>query len=237
MSANGQLQSPVQTYFVPLPEDSLFESFKRIASTASGDIETTISIAVAANKTIIYYDHHEDGYDFTFLGDVSTRQSSTQIWGDNNPSNGIPPGYTEDVLMGGSTILLKNQVPVGGTRGETILYDGRDRILATLPIAVTRSAFPGSPGGLLAGAVEVFNRDSWGQEYVAPVGNSTDHPSDTDPFSKYTIRDQLCTVFYWMLILCTVFVCTVCIFTHRLTYYSSSLPLSSLLFLLYHGRL
>jgi hypothetical protein len=51
------LPDPVQTYLVPLPEQDLFDLFTDIAvvipnSTVSGNANTVISIAIAADNTI-----------------------------------------------------------------------------------------------------------------------------------------------------------------------------------------
>jgi hypothetical protein len=135
---DGKLDA-VQTYYVPLPESDLYDFFESISSETSGPITTTISIAIAASNTIIHYDHWED-------------PGNPQIWGDGVIENGSPPGVPDDILIGGTAILLENDVPL--PRLTTVLYDGRDRIQSSLPIAVTRSAYPANPGALLAGAVE-----------------------------------------------------------------------------------
>ncbi len=87
-----------------------------------------------------------------------------------------------DILRGGDAIVLQNLVPV--PRGTSLLYDGRDRIQASFPIAVTRGAFPVSPGSLLAGGTEVLDTDSWGTYYIAPVGENTPDSSLTQPFES-----------------------------------------------------
>ena len=171
--------APVQTYFVPLPEDPLFASFDTInPPEVSGSINTLIAIAVAADGTIIYYDHWEDGYEIDV---TNPTQSTTQIWGDGNPSNGAPPQIPGDVLRGGDAIILENQVPIP-RNPNAILFDGRDRIQASFPVAVTRGAWPQRPGSLLGGAVEVFDADSWGASFVVPVGENTPDLSGTQPF-------------------------------------------------------
>jgi uncharacterized repeat protein (TIGR01451 family) len=176
--------SPVQTYYIPLPEEDLFnETFETInSSDANAPVNTLISIAIAADGTVIYYDHWEDGYE----SDVTNpQQSTTQIWGDGNLSNGVAPGTTNDILSAGDAIVLENEVPV--PRGSSILFDGRDRIQASFPIAVTRGAFPENPGSLMAGATEVLDTDSWGTEFVAPIGENTPDESGTNPFQSTQI--------------------------------------------------
>jgi hypothetical protein len=174
------LPAPVQTYYVPLPEAELFNStFEAINGPAANPpVNSLISIAVAAAGTLVYYDHWEDGYDPDVTGNP---QASTLIWGDGDTTNGTAPdtGGT-DVFAGGEAIVLENQVPV--PRGSSILFDGRDRIQASFPVAVTRGAFPEDPGSLMAGGVEVLAVDAWGDEFVVPVGEDTPNDSGTDPF-------------------------------------------------------
>lgn len=179
-----QLPSPVQTYFVPLPEEQLFDSFKTLfpgptyynasIPMVRGNVTNAISVAVASDGTIVYYDHWEDGYE----ADVANpTQSTTEVWGDGKISNGAPPGVTtdaEDILTGGMAIVLEDTIDPTVTRGPLdTKYDGRDRIQASLPIAVTRFAYPQEPGSLMAGAVEVFELASWGRLFEAPVGIDT----------------------------------------------------------------
>ena len=177
------LPDPVQTYFVPLPEQDLYGVFKDITpnnpTAVSGNVQSVISLAVAAANTVIYYDHWEDGYE----ADPRLRtQSSTQIWGDGDLSNGIAPGTTNDILRGGSAIVLSNGVVVNPRNKANIFFDGGDRIQASLPIAVTRYAFPDQPGSLIADSVEVLNFGSWGRRFIAPVGQNTPDYSGTSPF-------------------------------------------------------
>lgn len=204
-NAQSRYPDPVQTYFVPLPEPQLDDCFKTLSSKAKGPISTLISIAIAADNTFIYYDHWEDGFEAEAKDKT---QSSTQIWGDGDPSNGAPPGHPEDTLMRGEIIYLVNDVSLP-RNPSTYLYDGRDRIESSLPIVVVRSAFPDKPGPLMAGAVEgkympsssnfnkcneisltqteccslgvskVFNTDQWGTRFIAPIGVDTANLSGT----------------------------------------------------------
>lgn len=189
------LPDPVQTYYVPLPDNDLMSLFKTISAglvdisvaaqnqlnnvTAKGNVNTVISIAIAANNTIVYYDHWEDG--FESQAKLRT-QLTTQIWGDGDLTNGVAPGTTNDILRGGMAIVLRNNVKVNPRVPTEIYYDGSDRIQSSLPVAVTRFAFPDTPGSLMAGAVEVFNTASWGRRFIAPVGTDTPNFSGTSPF-------------------------------------------------------
>lgn len=134
-------------------------------------VETMLSLAIATDNTVIWYDHWEDGYDF----DVSQSTSaSTMVWGDGDASNGCQPDvvpctdYT-DKLMAGTTVVIQNSVKLPRKRNE-LFYDGSDRIQASYPIAITRGAYPAQPGSLMAGAVEVLELSNWGYSFEAPLG-------------------------------------------------------------------
>lgn len=176
----GQGNSIVQTYFIPLPEEELLATFDSINTDAASPITTLISIAIAADGAKIYYDHWEDGgYDDEPANPANPGiGAGTQIWGDGDTTNGVAPGFPDDLLNGGDVIILENTVPVPRVATQT-RYDGRDRVSVTLPVAITRTAYPNGPGSLMAGAVEVFDVSAWGTTYIAPLG---DAERETDPF-------------------------------------------------------
>ena len=170
----------VQFFYVPGEEPDILTAIQAIATGGEFDsvtnIETIVSLTVSTDSSIIYYDHWEDGFETDI---DSPTQSSTQIWGDNDPSNGIAPNYTTDVLNAGDIIALENSVAVSTT--DTVVdYDGRDKIGASKAIVVSRAAYPeDTDGTLIAGAVEVYDTSKWGTEYQIPIGE--DLASATDP--------------------------------------------------------
>ena len=99
--------APIQTFFVPLPELQVQNSLKGVDTNDQiGDVmRSIISIAATGDNTIIYYDHWEDGYEADLANPV---QATTEIWGDNNAGNGIPPGFGTDVINAGDVISLDN---------------------------------------------------------------------------------------------------------------------------------
>ncbi|MCB9138801.1 MAG: DUF11 domain-containing protein [Caldilineaceae bacterium] len=153
-------------------------------------MQTYLSLSVAADNTVIYYDQHENGYEVDIANPADLWSASnpggTQIWGDGDPSNGSAPGFASDVLNSGDVIILHNVVD--STDLSTIDFDGSDKIGATSPIAVTRAGWSGTylgnnngdPGTLLAGAQEMFDTGSWGMNYIVPVGKDT--PDDRSVF-------------------------------------------------------
>ena len=181
---------PVQTFYVPFPEDQLLAGLQAIESGGSGNapdspVTTYISIAAVAEGTIIYYDQWENGYD----ADISNpgnlysagNLGGTQIWGDGNAANGKPPGYAADLIQAGDVILLNNDVPTDDL--GLIDFDGRDKFAPSKTVAVTRTGWADDSNTLLAGAVEVFDTTNWGTLYRAPVGENV--TGDADMF-EYT---------------------------------------------------
>ena len=114
-------------YYVPLPEQELRSTLKVFTDarnrSMSSSLRTVVSIVSNANNTVMCYDHWEDGYE----ADIhNPTQSTTQIWGDGDNSNGKPPGYVNDFINAGDIIELDNTVNLP-RNPNTIKYDGRDK--------------------------------------------------------------------------------------------------------------
>ncbi len=162
----------VQTFFVPFPEADFQTSLKAIDITGTpvgNSMKTIISMVIPTAGTVIRYDHWEDGYEADLNAPV---QSSTQIWGDGNLSNGVAPGYPTDILPAGATVILNNNVALPRA-ASTLFYDGRDRIGSTAAIAVTRAGWGIAPGTVLASATEVYDTRRYGTSYKIPIGITT----------------------------------------------------------------
>ena len=160
--------APIQTFFVPLPELEVQTSLKSVdTNNAVGNVmRSIIAIVATGSNTIIYYDHWEDGYEPDMANPI---QSSTEIWGDDDPGNGIPPGFAVDLINAGDVITLDNNVSLPRDPSQ-ILYDGRDKFGGTLAVAVTRASWALNPGVVLAGAVEVYALRDYGTQFKVPVG-------------------------------------------------------------------
>jgi IgGFc binding protein len=147
-----------------------------------------LSVTISTDKTVIWYDHWEDGFDIDVTSDVLPVAKSTEIWGDGNAANGCAPHIRNnctnmnDILNAGTSIVVQNDVPLPRNPAAHVVYDGGDRIQASFPVAVTRASFPKSPGSVFAGAVEMYDTTMWGQIYEAPVGAGTYLTNNTDPF-------------------------------------------------------
>jgi hypothetical protein len=170
----------VQTYYIPWPEQSMFNDFfipiNRNAT--KGQVTSIISLSISTDNTIIWYDHWEDGYD-SDMTNVTTAKVTTEIWGDGNKTNGcqpttIPCTDAADKLMAGTSFVIQSNITVTPIRNTNDRkYDGGDKLGANFPIAITRGGYPTQPGSLLAGAMEVMDTSFWGKDFIAPVGNNT----------------------------------------------------------------
>lgn len=157
-----------QTFFVPLPEDQLKASFQAVYSSVGSTIDSSVSIAPIQGDLFIYYDQWEDGYETNLEVPV---QSTTEVWGDNNPANGIPPGFATDVLTASSVIALRNLIDLPRNQGA-LKFDGRDRIGVTKPVAVTRFAWATNPGSVLSCAVQINGLAEFGVDFEVPAGQN-----------------------------------------------------------------
>ena len=177
-------------FYLPLREEDALPTFNAINSAAVSPMFTATSIVVTADNSIIIFDHADDGYE---ANDLSVGQASTQIWGDNNSANGIPPGFTTDVLRAGDVITLEDTVPIPHPAG-TIHWDGGDKIVSLGPLAIERTLYSTATGPLHAGAVEVFPVDQWGTSYRLPVGENITTPTLFQLTSPYIMAAQDGTV-------------------------------------------
>jgi IgGFc binding protein len=180
--------NPLQTFYIPFPESSMFTDlfFPIRPDKSVGPVVSLISASISTDKTIIWYDHWEDGFD-TDATNATTRSKTTEVWGDGNKTNGCQPSLTSctdatDFLMAGTSFVIQNPVVVPRDR-SVLRWDGGDKIQTTFPIAVTRGGYPAKPGSVLAGAVEVLDTDSWGTDFIAPVGINT--PKASFEFSAF----------------------------------------------------
>jgi hypothetical protein len=186
----------VQTYYLPVPENQLLLVLQSIEdggpSTPPGSpIQNRAVITAVSDDTIIYYDQMENGYEAVIRNPVGiyhsvTNPSGTQIWGDGDPSNGQPPGVTDDLIRAGTAIRLAGALTVPlSIDPNNPQFRGGDKFASTKAIAVTWAGWSTGPDTLLAGALEVFDTFSWGTEYRIPVGENVPDGTDYQIF-EYT---------------------------------------------------
>ena len=164
----GSAATLVHDFYLPMPEAQIRQTFTALESNVGTTLDSVFSVVITGEGTVIYYDQWEDGYETDI---ANPTQSTTQIWGDGNNSNGIPPGYTNDPpsFPAGTVLTLRNLVPLPRNPAN-LLFDARDRMAATKALVVSRAAWATTPGTVLAGAVEVTATIDYGTSYISPVG-------------------------------------------------------------------
>ncbi|MDO8391354.1 MAG: C25 family cysteine peptidase [Actinomycetota bacterium] len=196
------------TFYVPLFEDNAFLALDAVDAGTTNSIGTqlssTVSITVTAPNTIIYYDHWESGSNGNTAPTYdpipnAPSGSSTVVFGDGNTGNGNAATYCEpapcatgDVLNVGDVLRLNNSNPSNIVPGPltnpraagTVVFDGRDRISSTDPLAVTHATWPTTVNALHSEMAAAFDTSRWGVNFVAPVGiNTVNQGSGVSNFS------------------------------------------------------
>lgn len=174
------------TFYIPYRADILDDQFEFTLSDPPPnrppplfgvDIVFIISIAIDRAGSIIYYDHWEDGLEPNLTRPI---QPSTEVWGDNNPANGLPPGFSTDLLATSAinrddVITLRNTVQSANRPPDDFKFDGGDRLTSVGgAIAVTLTFWTASPGPgtLYTDAWELYPTNRWGTDYRIPIGEN-----------------------------------------------------------------
>ena len=152
-----------QTYYTPYEAQQYIDILRTIADNVAcctTPVVSTISVTSGANGNVVYYDHFEDGYEADPLSPV---QASTIVLS----------------MDAGDVWTQTSNVPVdvGGARGAGNYFDGRDKIVAIAPIAVTQTGYASTSGTLLAGGVQVLDVDKSGTRFDIPAGEDADYNS------------------------------------------------------------
>ena len=170
LAASVRAANLVQEFYLPMPEAQIYQANTAIISGSGSTIDSTFSIVVTGNGTVIYYDQWEDGYE-TDLSNPT--QATTQIWGDGNDAHGIPPGFAHNPLglPAGTVITLTNNV-TQPRNPSTLLWDARDRIGANKALIISRAGWPTQTGPVFAGAVSVLSTVDYGTNYISPIGQN-----------------------------------------------------------------
>ena len=185
----------VSEFLIPFPEDQVFTALETIypgdaacgITTTTGGVQAPIfsyiSISAFLDGTILFYDHWEDGFEAEASNPT---QSTTEIWGDGNLSNGFPPNHPTDLIDAGTILILNN--PIEPTTLQSVLdFDGGDALSTSFPLSVTRAAWAEGTKTLLAGALEVFSTESWGTYYEIPFGENTDVAYDYFEYTGFVV--------------------------------------------------
>lgn len=184
------------TYYLPFPEnqDQLRKSLKSAGSNTSNNtnnVRSIISIKANYTGTVIYYDHWEDGYE----PEAGTRtQSTTQIWGDGDTSNGTAPGYPTDNIPEGAIITIDNtyNYRTGGGMTTTATpnqYDGRDKIYSTKMLTISKVTGTSETFTVQTVKTNVTDVSRFGELFVLPLGeniSSLANPTIATSAFRYT---------------------------------------------------
>lgn len=127
-----------KTYYLPFPEEPnlLLKALRSAASQNPNQVtvRNILSIKVNYPKTVIVYDHWEDGYETDI---TNPQQSTTEIWGDGDITNGVAPGYPNDIIPAGGEIIIDKTFAYNRNQ-FSIQYDGKDKIYSTNDLAISK---------------------------------------------------------------------------------------------------
>lgn len=184
--------SRAKTFYMPFPENST-QLRKSLISAASqhyltDNVRAITSIKITYPGTVITYDHWEDGYENDI---IKPMQRTTLVWGDANPSNGVAPGYPNDIIPPGGYIVLDNQFKYNERDFSNFVFDGKDKVFSTNDILISKVV--GDAG--LYGATplftvqnlktNVYDVDYFGKNFIIPLGENVNNGINITAF-RYT---------------------------------------------------
>jgi hypothetical protein len=159
------------TYYIPYPENEAYDVLLASGNTTmpSNNLRTIISIKVPYSGMTIVWDHWEDGYE---ANPLNPTQSTTQVWGDGNPYNGIAPGYPSDIIPVSGNIVLDNTMPANPRNPANRFYDGKDKLVSNGQLAITQVT--GEPERMPVQAIKtnVTSTYDFGQSFTIPLGEN-----------------------------------------------------------------
>ena len=156
-------------YYMPFSENEARIALDSSSNSAfpSNNIRTVISLKMPYPGMIIVWDQWEDGYEVNPLNPL---QSSTQVWGDGNPYNGIAPGYPDDIIPAGGSIILDNTMATNPRVASSFYYDGRDKVYASGQITMTQVCGEPSIMSVQCMKTNVSAVGDYGTSFTVPVG-------------------------------------------------------------------
>ena len=162
----------LQEFYLPFPEEQLYASFRDASCDAgaqhSANVRSVIAIKTPYPTIFIKYDHWEDGYEPDLSRPI---QASTEIWGDGNLTNGIAPGYPNDILIAGSSIILDNTFDYTPPRDPSIIvHDGKDKIVSSSDITISKISGDEPLFLFQAAKTSIYDTDRFGTSFTIPFG-------------------------------------------------------------------
>ena len=159
------------TFYLPFPATELRTAL--INSSGSGcqdksnTLRTVVSIKTPYPGVMITYDHWEDGYEADL---ASPTQSTTQIWGDGDLTNGVAPGFADDIIPAGGSIVLDNTYNYNPRVASTIAYDAKDKIHSTSNIAVSEISGDSDDFAVQSAKTDVYDTSKFGTSFTSAFG-------------------------------------------------------------------
>jgi hypothetical protein len=161
--------SKSHTYYIPYPENDAYDALLASSNTTmpSNTLRTIISIKIPYPGMTIVWDEWEDGYEANALNPV---QTTTKVWGDGNPYNGIAPGYPSDIIPASGNIILDNTMNANPRSSASFYYDGKDKVTSNGQLAITQVT--GEPTRMPVQAIKtnVTSTYDFGQSFTIPLG-------------------------------------------------------------------
>ena len=166
-------------FYLPFPENTNFLR-KTLwsagsASTLSDTARTVLSIKIPYPGNILTYDHWEDGYE----ADITIpTQRTTEVWGDGILSNGRAPGLPNDIIPPGGYISIDNHFKYNPRNTSQIFYDGKDKILSSSDVAISKITGDAGFGGASFNfdvqnlKTNVLDNSRFGKFFVIPLGEN-----------------------------------------------------------------
>ena len=172
-------------YYLPFSENEARIALDSSTNTAlaSNNIRTVISMKMPYPGMTIVWDHWEDGYEVNALDPL---QTTTKVWGDGNPYNGIAPGYSSDIIPAGGSIVLDNTIPTNPRVATNIFYDGKDKITASGQLTVTQVSGEPSIMAVQCMKTNVSPTSDYGTSFTIPAGQN--FPSQDFRYTSLFIR-------------------------------------------------
>jgi hypothetical protein len=157
------------TYYIPYDEQNAYTALVASSdqSIPSSNLRTVMSIKIPYPGMLVTWDEWEDGYESNINNPI---QSTTKVWGDGNIFNGIAPGYPNDILPAGGSIIVDNTMPANPRNPATIYYDGKDKVVSSGQIAMTQVV--GEPTWLPVQSIKtnITSTYDFGQSFTIPFG-------------------------------------------------------------------
>jgi len=172
----------IHVFYIPFPEEDLFTALRGATTcpeNLSENVRSIISIKTPYPTIFIKYDHWEDGYEEDLNQPI---QASTEIWGDGDLTNGAPPGYSEDILVAGSSIVIDNTFNYTPPRDPSVIvYDGKDKLITSSDISISKISGDDDAFAFQSAKTSVYDVNRYGTSFTVPFGE------DLGAEFKYTV--------------------------------------------------